>query len=121
MYFYDNSVVRKAKSLKPSARGELEITDLNRLYLEEGTLEVRLLGRGMAWLDTGTYESLLQAANFIATLEQRQGLKASCVEEIAFKRGFITREQLLSLAEPVKKSQYGRYLLRIANEETDHF
>ena len=121
LYFYDNSVVRKAKSLKPSARGELEITDLNRLYLEEGTLEVRLLGRGMAWLDTGTYESLLQAANFIATLEQRQGLKASCVEEIAFKRGFITREQLLSLAEPVKKSQYGRYLLRIANEETDHF
>ncbi len=121
LYFYDNSVVRKAKSLKPSARGELEITDLNRLYLEEGTLEVRLLGRGLAWLDTGTYESLLQAANFIATLEQRQGLKASCVEEIAFKRGFITREQLLSLAEPVKKSQYGRYLLRIANEETDHF
>jgi glucose-1-phosphate thymidylyltransferase len=121
LYFYDNSVVRKAKSLKPSARGELEITDLNRLYLEEGTLEVRLLGRGMAWLDTGTYESLLQAANFIATLEQRQGLKASCVEEIAYKRGFITREQLLELAEPVKKSQYGRYLLRIASEETDHF
>jgi glucose-1-phosphate thymidylyltransferase len=121
LYFYDNSVVRKAKSLKPSARGELEITDLNRLYLEEGTLEVRLLGRGMAWLDTGTYESLLQAANFIATLEQRQGLKASCIEEIAFKRGFITREQLLKLAEPFKKSQYGRYLLRIANEETGHF
>ena len=89
LYFYDNSVVKKAKSLKPSPRGELEITDLNRVYLEEGTLEIKLMGRGMAWLDTGTYESLLQAANFIATLEQRQGLKASCIEEIAFKRGFI--------------------------------
>ncbi len=121
LYFYDNTVVRKAKSLKPSARGELEITDLNRLYLEEGTLEVRLMGRGMAWLDTGTYESLLQAANFIATLEQRQGLKASCVEEIAYKRGFITRDQLIALAEPVKKSQYGQYLLRIASEEINVF
>jgi glucose-1-phosphate thymidylyltransferase len=119
LYFYDNSVARKAKSLKPSSRGELEITDLNRLYLEEGTLEVKLMGRGMAWLDTGTYESLLQAANFIATLEQRQGLKASCIEEIAFKRGFITREELLALAEPVKKSQYGKYLIRIASDETD--
>ncbi len=86
LYFYDNTVVGKAKSLKPSARGELEITDLNRLYLEEGTLEVKLMGRGMAWLDTGTYESLLQAANFIATLEQRQGLKASCIEEIAYQK-----------------------------------
>jgi glucose-1-phosphate thymidylyltransferase len=121
LYFYDNSVVKKAKSLKPSARGELEITDLNRIYLEEGTLEVRLMGRGMAWLDTGTYESLLQAANFIATLEQRQGLKASCVEEIAFKRGFITKDQLIALAEPVKKSQYGRYLLKIALEEERGF
>jgi len=117
LYFYDNSVVVKAKSLKPSARGELEITDLNQLYLGEGTLEVRLMGRGMAWLDTGTYESLLQAANFIATLEQRQGLKASCVEEIAFIRGFIDRDQLLALAEPVKKSQYGKYLIRVANED----
>ena len=117
LYFYDNTVIGKAKSLKPSARGELEITDLNRLYLEEGSLEVRIMGRGMAWLDTGTYESLLQAANFISTLEQRQGLKASCIEEIAYKRGFISREQLISLAEPVKKSQYGRYLLKIANEE----
>jgi len=89
IYFYDNSVVRRAKSLKPSSRGELEISDLNRLYLEDGTLEVKLMGRGMAWLDTGTYESLLQAGNFIATLEQRQGLKASCIEEIAYKRGFI--------------------------------
>jgi glucose-1-phosphate thymidylyltransferase len=117
LYFYDNTVVGKAKSLKPSPRGELEITDLNRLYLEEGTLEVKLMGRGMAWLDTGTYESLLQAANFIATLEQRQGLKASCIEEIAFKRGFISREQLLKIAQPYKNSQYAQYLLRIANEE----
>jgi glucose-1-phosphate thymidylyltransferase len=117
LYFYDNSVAAKAKSLKPSARGELEITDLNRLYLNEGTLEVKLMGRGMAWLDTGTYESLLQAANFIATLEQRQGLKASCIEEIAFKRGFISKKELLALAEPVKKSQYGKYLIRIASDE----
>jgi len=117
LYFYDNSVVNKAKSLKPSPRGELEITDLNRLYLEEGKLEVRVMGRGMAWLDTGTYESLLQAANFIATLEQRQGLKASCVEEIAYKRGFIDKEKLIAIAEPVKKSQYGKYLLKIASEE----
>ncbi|MBA4322205.1 MAG: glucose-1-phosphate thymidylyltransferase [Odoribacter sp.] len=117
LYFYDNSVVVKAKSLKPSPRGELEITDLNRLYLKEGTLEVKLMGRGMAWLDTGTYESLLQAANFIATLEQRQGLKASCIEEIAFKRGFISREQLLNIAMPYKNSQYAQYLMRIANDE----
>jgi glucose-1-phosphate thymidylyltransferase len=121
LYFYDNTVVKKAKALKPSPRGELEITDLNRLYLEEGTLEVRLMGRGMAWLDTGTYESLLQAANFIATLEQRQGLKASCIEEIAYKRGFINKDQLIALAEPIRKSQYGRYLLRIASEDADIF
>jgi glucose-1-phosphate thymidylyltransferase len=119
LYFYDNTVVAKAKSLKPSPRGELEITDLNRLYLREGSLEVRMMGRGMAWLDTGTCESLLQAANFIATLEQRQGLKASCVEEIAFKRGFITREKLLEVAEPIRKSQYGKYLIKIASEQTD--
>lgn len=117
LYFYDNSVVRKAKALKPSARGELEITDLNRIFLNEGTLEIKLMGRGMAWLDTGTYESLLQAANFIATLEQRQGLKASCIEEIAYKRGFIDKKQLLTLAEPIKNSQYGKYLYRIANDE----
>jgi glucose-1-phosphate thymidylyltransferase len=121
LYFYDNSVVKKAKALKPSPRGELEITDLNRIYLEEGTLEVKLLGRGMAWLDTGTYDSLLQAANFIATLEQRQGLKASCIEEIAYKRGFISREQLVALAQPVKNSQYGKYLLRIASDEINVF
>ena len=117
LYFYDNTVAEKAKSLKPSQRGELEITDLNRLYLKEGNLEVRIMSRGMAWLDTGTYESLLQAANFIATLEQRQGLKASCIEEIAFKRGFITKDQLIALAEPVRNSQYGKYILRIAAEE----
>jgi len=117
LYFYDNTVVKKAKSLKPSPRGELEITDLNRVYLEEGTLEIKLMGRGMAWLDTGTYESLLQAANFIATLEQRQGLKASCIEEIAYKRGFIDKNQLLKLAQPIRNSQYGKYLLRIASEE----
>jgi glucose-1-phosphate thymidylyltransferase len=121
LYFYDNSVVKKAKSLKPSPRGELEITDLNRVYLEEGTLEIKLMGRGMAWLDTGTYESLLQAANFIATLEQRQGLKASCIEEIAYKRGFINKDQLLKLAEPLKKSQYGKYLIRIASEDINVF
>lgn len=119
LYFYDNTVVARAKSLRPSPRGELEITDLNRLYLDEGSLVVRIMGRGMAWLDTGTYESLLQAANFIATLEQRQGLKASCVEEIAYKRGFISREKLLALAEPVKKSQYGKYLLKIALDDPD--
>mgnify|MGYP005834616905 CR=1 FL=1 len=117
LYFYDNTVCAKARSLKPSTRGELEITDLNRLYLEEGTLQVRLMGRGMAWLDTGTCESLLQASNFIATLEQRQGLKASCIEEIAFKMGFITAEQLIKLAGLYHNSQYGRYLLRIAGEE----
>jgi glucose-1-phosphate thymidylyltransferase len=117
LYFYDNTVIKKAKSLKPSPRGELEITDLNRIYLVENKLEVKLMGRGMAWLDTGTYESLLQAANFIATLEQRQGLKASCIEEIAYKRGFINRDQLLSIAQPYKNSQYGQYLIRIANEE----
>jgi len=119
LYFYDNSVVKKAKALKPSPRGELEITDLNRVYLEEGTLEIKLMGRGMAWLDTGTYESLLQAANFIATLEQRQGLKASCIEEIAYKRGFINKKQLLELAQPIKKSQYGMYLIRIAEEDVN--
>ena len=117
LYFYDNTVVNKVKLLKPSPRGDLEITDLNKVYLEEGTLDIRLMGRGMAWLDTGTYESLLQASNFIATLEQRQGLKASCIEEIAYKRGFINKNQLLKLAQPIKNSQYGKYLIRIATEE----
>lgn len=116
LYFYDNTVVRKARSLKPSPRGELEITDLNRLYLQEGKLEVKLFGRGMAWLDTGTFDSLLQASNFIATLQQRQGLSASCIEEIAYNNGFITREKLIELAKPLAKSQYGQYLLKVANE-----
>jgi glucose-1-phosphate thymidylyltransferase len=121
LYFYSNDVVSKAKSLKPSARGELEITDLNRLYLEEDRLSVRLLGRGFAWLDTGTFDSLLQASNYIATIEQRQGLKISCIEEIAYKKGFISREQLLELAEPLKKNHYGQYLLRLAADQIKSF
>jgi glucose-1-phosphate thymidylyltransferase len=118
LYFYDNTVASRARALKPSPRGELEITDLNRLYLNEGLLEVKLLGRGMAWLDTGTFDSLLQASNFIATLEQRQGLSASCIEEIAYKNGFISRDQLIGLATPLAKSQYGQYLLKVANERS---
>ncbi len=116
LYFYDNTVVAKAKTLKPSKRGELEITDLNRLYLNEGKLQVKLLGRGLAWLDTGTHESLLQASNFIATLEHRQGLKASCIEEIAYKRGYIDKKQLLKLAKSLKNSQYGEYLTSVAKD-----
>ncbi len=121
LYFYSNDVVEKAKNLKPSARGELEITDLNRLYLQENRLNVKLLGRGFAWLDTGTHDSLLQASNFIATIEQRQGLKVSCIEEIAFKKGFINREQLIKLAEPLSKNQYGQYLLRLADKQIQSF
>jgi len=117
LYFYSNDVIKKAKSLKPSARGELEITDLNRLFLEEKRLNVKLLGRGMAWLDTGTHESMLQASVFIQTIEDRQSLKIACLEEIAYKNGFINRDQLLKLAEPLKKNQYGQYLIRIANED----
>jgi glucose-1-phosphate thymidylyltransferase len=117
LYFYSNDVIDKAKSLKPSARGELEITDLNRLYLEEKRLKVRIMGRGIAWLDTGTHESLLQASNYIYTIEERQGLKVSCIEEIAFKRGYIDRKQLVRLAEPLLKNQYGQYLMNIAEEK----
>jgi glucose-1-phosphate thymidylyltransferase len=117
LYFYSNDVVAKAKGLKPSARGELEITDLNRLYLNESRLDVKLLGRGMAWLDTGTHESLLQASVFIQTIEERQGLKIACLEEIAYKNGFITRDQLSALAQRLANNQYGEYLLRILNEE----
>jgi len=121
LYFYSNDVVKKANSLKPSKRGELEITDLNRLYLEEERLNVKLLGRGFAWLDTGTHESLLQASNFISTIEQRQGLKVSCIEEIAFKKGFISREQLIELAKPLSKNQYGQYLLNLAEKQIFSF
>jgi glucose-1-phosphate thymidylyltransferase len=121
LYYYSNDVVEKAKKLKPSPRGELEITDLNRLYLNENRLKVELMGRGMAWLDTGTHESLLQASNFIYTIEERQGLKVSCIEEIAYVRGFINKDQLLKLAEPLKKNQYGEYLIKIANEEISTF
>lgn len=117
LYFYSNDVVAKAKTLKPSARGELEITDLNCLFLKENRLKVELMGRGMAWLDTGTHDSLLQASNFIATIEQRQGLKVSCIEEIAFSNGYIDKDQLIKLAEPMKKNQYGEYLLNLANEK----
>ena len=116
LYFYSNDVIQKAKSLKPSKRGELEITDLNRMYLHENRLKVELLGRGFAWLDTGTHESLLQASNYIATIEQRQGLKIACLEEIAYKTGFIDKQQLIKLSEDLKNIQYGEYLLKIANE-----
>lgn len=117
LYFYDNTVVEKAKKLKPSKRGELEITDLNRLYLEEGTLKTELLGRGMAWLDTGTHESLIQASTFIASIEQRQGLKVACLEEIAYRKKFIDESQLRKLAEPLSKNQYGEYLLRLLDKK----
>ena len=117
LYFYSNDVVEKAKNLKPSKRGELEITDLNRLYLEEERLSMKMMGRGMAWLDTGTHDSLLEASNFIATIENRQGLKVACLEEIAYRYGYINRDQLLILAEPLKKNNYGQYLIKIANEK----
>ncbi len=116
LYFYSNDVIKKAKSLKPSARGELEITDLNKLYLAEGRLNVQLMGRGVAWLDTGTHDSLLEASNFIATIQNRQGLQVACLEEIAYNYGYINREQLLKLAEPLKKNFYGQYLIKIADE-----
>jgi len=121
LYFYSNDVIQKAKTLKPSARGELEITDLNNLFLKEGRLKVKLLGRGMAWLDTGTQESLLQASIYIYTIEKRQGLKISCIEEIAYKRGFIDKAQLLKLGEGMKNSEYGQYLIALANEKKMSF
>lgn len=117
LYFYDNTVVEKAKTIKPSPRGELEITDLNNLYLKEGSLNVKLLGRGMAWLDTGTHESMLRASTFVESIEERQGLKIACLEEIAFRKGYISKAQLEELAKPLLKNQYGQYLMKVLNEK----
>ena len=115
LYFYDNDVVEIAKNVKPSARGEIEITSINNEYLQRGTLHVETLGRGFAWLDTGNRDALLEAADFVAAFQKRQGLYISCVEEIAYKRGFITKEQLLDLAKPLMKTAYGQYLVEVAN------
>jgi glucose-1-phosphate thymidylyltransferase len=117
LYFYDNQVCDIAANIKPSARGELEITDVNRVYLERNELTVELMGRGMAWLDTGTHESLLEAGQFIATIENRQGLKVACPEEIAYRQGYINAGQLEALAQPLKKNGYGQYLLRLLNDQ----
>jgi len=116
MYFYPNDVIKKAKNITPSHRGELEITSVNQAYLSDQRLKVELMGRGYAWLDTGTHESLLEAAQFIETIEKRQGLKVACIEEIAFDQGYISREELIELAQPLIKNQYGQYLLKCAEE-----
>lgn len=120
LYFYPNSVVQIAKTIKPSKRGELEITTVNQAYLEKNLLKVKLMGRGYAWLDTGTHESLLEAGLFIQTIENRQGLKVACIEEIAYEMGYISKEQLLELASLLKKNQYGQYLIRRAHEKRSH-
>ncbi|EOA3530437.1 glucose-1-phosphate thymidylyltransferase RfbA [Enterococcus hirae] len=117
LYFYDNDVVKIAKKIQPSERGELEITDVNKAYLERGDLAVEVMGQGYAWLDTGTHESLLEASTFIETIEKRQNLKVACLEEIAYRMGYITKEYLVELAQPLKKNQYGQYLLRLAENE----
>lgn len=116
IYFYNNEVVRIAKDLKPSPRGEFEITDVNKEYLRRGKLKVSILDRGTAWLDTGTFDSLMQASQFVQVIEQRQGIKIACLEEIAFRKGFISKEQLVSTAQPLLKSGYGEYLMNVANE-----
>ena len=115
LYYYDNSVVEIAKNIQPSARGEYEITDVNKAYLEKGALDVRLLGRGTAWLDTGTFQSLMQANQYVQVIQERQGRKIGCIEEAAYKMGFIDRDQLLSIADPLRKSGYGEYLIKLAN------
>lgn len=117
LYFYDNDVVSIAQSLEPSARGELEITDINKEYLKRGDLDVKLMGRGYAWLDTGTHDSMLEASSFIATIQKRQNLKVASLEEIAYRQGWISKERLIELAQPMKKNDYGQYLLRLANED----
>ena len=116
LYFYPNDVIQKAAEVKPSDRGELEITTVNQMYLAEGRLKLVTMGRGFAWLDMGTHESLLEASNFIESIEKRQGLKVACLEEIAYEMGYITKEQLLALAEPLKKNQYGQYLIQRAEQ-----
>lgn len=117
LYFYDNDVVQISKNIQPSKRGELEITDVNTEYLRRGKLDVKLMGRGYAWLDTGTHDSMMEASNFIATVEKRQNLKVACLEEIAYRMGYIDKEQLVELAQPLKKNDYGKYLLRLAEEK----
>lgn len=117
LYFYDNNVVDIAKHIKPSARGELEITDVNKEYLRRGKLDVKLMGRGYAWLDTGTHDSMLEAANFIATIERRQNLKVAALEEISYRMGYIDKDKLVELAQPLKKNDYGQYLLRLAKQD----